>query len=143
MKGIEKDRDTEGMKQFWESMKKERKKVIKLPRDGMIELSPKHQERMYRQNRNKYQYTCRVKHGKTFWDGTSLKSLVHIKTISFPDSDEIEARTMAVDKFTIVELVHNGKHYHGLSAQANCDDDDVMTGIYVAYHRAFKSMVGL
>jgi len=142
MKGIEKDRDTEGMKQFWESMKKGGKKVIKLPKSGMIELSPKHQERMYRQNRNKYRNAYTLEQGSSSWDERNV-AVWKMRGVLFPDSDEIEARTMAVDKFTIVELVHNGKHYHGLSAQANCDDDDVMTGIYNAYHRAFKSMIGL
>jgi len=142
MEEIERDRDMEGMKEFWESMEKDQQKTIKLPREGMIRLSPKHQERMYRQNRNKYQDIYIVMPEKPFWDGINV-AVLKMREVSFPDSCEIEARTMAVDKFTIVELTCNGKHYHGLSAQANCDEREVMTGIYVAYHRAFKSMIGL
>ncbi|MCK5216340.1 MAG: hypothetical protein KAJ93_01030 [Methanosarcinales archaeon] len=143
MKGTNKDRDMEGMKEFWDSIEKDQDKMIKLPREGRIRLSPKHSERMYRQNRNKYQYGCIMKMKGPYWDGNSIIKMVRLETISFPDSCEIEAWTIAVDKFTIVELICNGKHYHGLSAQANCDDDNVMTGIYNAYHRAFKSMIGL
>ena len=142
MERINQDRDMEGMKEFWESMENDQEKTIKLPRDGMIRLSPKHRERMYRQNRNKYQNSY-------FWSREKIlcmdtDSLIcRLQSVSFPDSCEIEGWTIAVDKFTIVELICNGKHYHGLSAQANCDDDNVMTGIYNAYHRAFKSMIGL
>lgn len=143
MEGTNKDnRDRTGIKEFWDGLRKDQDKVIKLPRDGMIELSPGHQERMYRQNRDKYKDSC-------FWRPEKIlymrnDSLIYrLQPVSIPDSCEIEAQTLAVDKFTIVELICNGKHYHGLSAQANCDDDDVMTGIYNAYHRAFKSMIGL
>lgn len=142
MEEINKDRDMEGMKEFWESLENDQEKVIKLPREGMIELSLKHRERMYRQNRDKYENSC-------FWRPEKIPymrrdSLIYrLQPVSIPDSCEVEAWTIAVDKFTIVELTYNGKHYHGLSAQANCDDNNVMTGIYNAYHRAFKSMIGL
>ena len=143
MEGINKDRDMEGMREFWASLGEDQDKTIKLPREGMIELSPEHKERMYRQNQNKYKYGCIMKMDGPYWDGNSIIKTVKLQPVSIPDSCEIEARTIAVDKFTIVELICNGKHYHGLSAQANCDDDNVMTGIYNAYHRAFKSMIGL
>ena len=143
MEGIKQDRDMEGMQEFWESMENDQDKTIKLPREGMIRLSPKHGERMYRQNQSKYEYGCRIENSAPFWEDNKLRSVARICLISFPDSCEIEAWTIAVDKYTIVELICNGKHYHGLSAQANCDDDNVMTGIYNAYNRAFKSMIGL
>ena len=142
MAETEKNKGTEGMQKFWESLKGDQDKMIKLPRNGMIKLSPKHSERMYRQNRNKYQHNYILESGEPFWNGGGV-AILKMREVSFPDSCEIEAWTIAVDKFTIVELIYNGKHYHGLSAQANCDDDNVMTGIYNAYHRAFKSMIGL
>ena len=143
MEGTNKDnKDRTEIKEFWDGLRKDQDKVIKLPRDGMIELSPGHQERMYRQNRNKYKDAYVLESGEILYMDTG--SLIYkLRSVSIPDSCEIEARTIAVNKFTIVELICNGKHYHGLSAQANCDDDDVMTGIYNAYHRAFKSMIGL
>ena len=44
-------------------------------------------------------------------------------------------------KYTIVELVFDGKHYHGLAAQAPCDMRTTSAGIAVAYKRAFENML--
>lgn len=118
-------------------------KIPKLSRDRRIKLSLEHSERMYRQNRNKYRYHCLMKTDGPYWNGNSIIKKVRLETISFPDSCEIEAWTIAVDKFTIVELIYNGKHYHGLSARALCDEEDIMIGVYTAYNRAFKSMIGM
>jgi len=45
------------------------------------------------------------------------------------------------EKYTIVEMVYNGKHYHGLAALAPCDEMMTSAGIAVAYRRAFESMM--
>lgn len=57
-----------------------------------------------------------------------------------PSFEEIKAEMAKLDKFTIVELTYNGKHYHGLSSKASCDTASIITGISIAYNRAFKEM---
>ena len=44
-------------------------------------------------------------------------------------------------KYTIVELEYNGKHYHGLSVRAPCDEKTTSAGIAYAYRRAFENML--
>lgn len=53
----------------------------------------------------------------------------------------IKETITTINKYTIVELTHNNKHYHGLASRADCDKDNVVTGIAVAYHRAFEKMM--
>ena len=134
--------DMERVKGFLETIQGDQRSPIKLPIKGMLKLSHIQSEKMYRQNRDKYQNIYRRIPGKPFWDGKG-SVIIRTERVSFPDSCEIEVGTISVDKFTIIELTCKGKHYHGLSARAECDDDDVMTGVYNAYHRAFKSMIGV
>lgn len=63
-------------------------------------------------------------------------------SIGVPTLKDITATITTIEKYTIVELTHNNKHYHGLSSLAHCDDYDAIVGIAVAYNRAFKEMVG-
>ena len=58
-------------------------------------------------------------------------------------SYDIIATMTAVEKFTIIELTINGKHYHGLTSKADCDVDNGLTGIAIAYNRAYKKMCGV
>jgi len=51
------------------------------------------------------------------------------------------ATYIRLGKYTIVELVCNGKHYHGLAALAPCDEMMTTAGIAYAYHRAFDNMM--
>ena len=44
-------------------------------------------------------------------------------------------------KYTVVEIVYNCKHYHGLSVCAPCDMRTTSAGIAVAYRRAFENML--
>ena len=53
----------------------------------------------------------------------------------------IKETVTTINKYTIVELTHNNKHYHGLASRADCDKENAITGIAVAYHRAFKKMM--
>jgi len=54
---------------------------------------------------------------------------------------QITTTTTIINKYTIVELTHNNKHYHGLAARAECDQDNAVTGMAEAYHRAFEKMM--
>ena len=54
----------------------------------------------------------------------------------------IKETVTTINKYTIVELTHNNKHYHGLASRADCDKENAVTGIAVAYHRAFEKMMG-
>ena len=54
----------------------------------------------------------------------------------------IKENVTTIDKYTIVELTHDNKHYHGLASRADCDKENAVTGIAVAYHRAFEKMMG-
>lgn len=58
-----------------------------------------------------------------------------------PQLKDIATTITTIDKYTIVELTHNNKHYHGLASRADCDKDNAVTGIAVAYHRAFEKMM--
>jgi len=60
----------------------------------------------------------------------------------FPPFENITATVTTVEKYTIVELAYDSKHYHGLTAKADCDEDD-LTGMAIAYNRAFKAMAGV
>ena len=47
-----------------------------------------------------------------------------------------------IDEFTIVEILHNSKHYHGLTKMNDtCDTWDEDTGIVIAFRRAFDLMI--
>ena len=47
-----------------------------------------------------------------------------------------------IDEFTIVEILHGSKHYHGLTKMNDtCDTWDESTGIVIAFRRAFDLMV--
>lgn len=61
----------------------------------------------------------------------------------FPGYNEIETNVVVFAKYTIVELAVNGKHYHGLGVKSDSDDMDDITGIAIAYNRAFQALVGV
>jgi len=142
MEGNEKDRNMKERNEFWANIEKEKRNIIQLSRKGMVKLSAEHHMIMYNQNRNKYQGTC-------YWNSKELVRremgmlMYQLYPVSIPNINEIKARVITVDKFTIVELLHNNKHYHGLTARAKCDSESIMTAIYIAYNRAFQSMIGL
>ena len=47
-----------------------------------------------------------------------------------------------VDDFTIVEITHDSKHYHGLAKlNDRCDTWDEDTGVVIAFRRAFDLMM--
>lgn len=50
----------------------------------------------------------------------------------------IEIRTH--DKYTIVELEFNDKHFHGLAVCSHSDKNNRRTGIAIAYRRAFVKL---
>ena len=60
-----------------------------------------------------------------------------------PDFDQITMSTWASDKYTVVQLEFNGKHYHGLASRSKADKHDINVGIAIAYNRAFKQMIGV
>ena len=95
---------------------------------GEIEITPLHgtrpmhpalSKKLYDQNRSKYP-------DKPF----------------APMYNAIKEKVTTIDKYTIVELTHNNKHYHGLASRADCDKENAVTGIAEAYHRAFEKMMG-
>ena len=53
----------------------------------------------------------------------------------------LESFYCRTDKFTIVELLFNGRRYHGLSAKSDQDMSNLPEGIAHAYSRAFDNMV--
>ena len=90
---------------------------------GPTPLHPALSKKLYDQNMQ--QYTQHKKPG-VWW-------MMPLNTI--------KVKVNIIDKYTIVELTHNNKHYHGLTSLADCDKENVVTGIAVAYHRAFEKMV--
>ena len=99
---------------------------------GEIEITPLHgtrpmhpalSKKLY--NKNMQHYTQHKKPG-VWW-------LIPLNSI--------DVNVTTINKYTIVELTHNNKHYHGLASRADCDKDNVVTGIAVAYHRAFEKMM--
>lgn len=103
---------------------------------GEIKITPLHgtrpmhhalSKKLYDQNIIKHCKMALSRHG---WSWTL--------PISF---HRITATTTTIDKYTIVELTHNNKHYHGLASRADCDKDNAVSGIAVAYHRAFDKMM--
>jgi len=85
-------------------------------------------KKLYDQNILKH---CKMALGRHGWSWTL--------PISF---HRITATTTIINKYTIVELTYDHKHYHGLASRADCDKENTVTGIAVAYHRAFEKMVG-
>lgn len=53
----------------------------------------------------------------------------------------LESFWSAMEKFTVVELVFDGKRYHGLSVRSKQDDWSTTEGIARAYLRAFDALV--
>ena len=58
-----------------------------------------------------------------------------------PTYNTLKENVTTINKYTIVELTYNSKHYHGLATKADCDKENVVTGVAVAYHRAFEKMM--
>lgn len=93
------------------------------PLHGTRPLHPALSKKLY--NQNMQQYTQHKKPG-VWW----LMPL-----------NAIKVKVTTIDKYTIVELTHNNKHHHGLASMADCDKENAVTGIAVAYHRAFEKMM--
>ena len=53
----------------------------------------------------------------------------------------LEQKFTMVDKFTIVELTLYNCHYHGLAACNPKDKRKFISGLYLAYHRAFENVI--
>lgn len=52
----------------------------------------------------------------------------------------VNCKYLRIGKFTIVEIVRDNKYYHGLSAKSHSDKEAAMTGIAIAFNKAFLSM---
>ena len=84
-------------------------------------LSPRLSGRLYDQNRHKILTENRKSYVPLFRD----------ISVSYHKSD----------KYTIIEIVYNSHHYHGLAACAPCDKyKNGYAGIATAYHRAFINL---
>ena len=92
--------------------------------DGTRPMHPAQSKKLYDQNMQ--HYTQHKKPG-VWWQ---IQYNAIIETVT------------TVDKYTIVELTHNNKHYHGTASRADCDKENAVTGIAFAYHRAFEKMMG-
>jgi len=76
------------------------------------------------------------KFGKTLREQNQDRRCIDSKSLK-----GLESFFCSVDKFTIVELLFNGKRYHGLSAKSDQDITNVTEGVALAYKRAFDKMV--
>lgn len=56
---------------------------------------------------------------------------------------QIKCTLTTVERYTIVELEHAGKHYQGLATCSAGDKYKWETGIAIAYNHAFKKMMGI
>lgn len=91
----------------------------------------------YKQNHRKYEFIIRR------MKCSCLNNMVVcVSHRTLPRYNDISATITIVEKHTIVELIYAGKHYHGLAAKANCDEDSLL-GVKIAYNRAFKAMIGV
>ena len=80
---------------------------------------------------------CKAKKfGKTLREQNQARRCIDSKSLK-----GLESFFCRVDKFTIVELLFNGKRYHGLTAKSDQDITNVTEGVALAYKRAFDEMV--
>ena len=109
---------------------------------GEIEITPLHgtkpihpalSKKLYNQNAMKYIYKNSISGFQTLFFKLSFPG---------PRIEDIKVKVTTINKYTIVELTHNNKYYHGLASRADCDKENAVTGIAVAYHRAFEKMMG-
>ena len=89
-------------------------------------------KKLYDQNAAKYTQRYRI---------PGYSTQFHSSVCFAPPRTHISATMTAIDKYTIVELTYDGKHYQGLASRAQCDEDNSMTGIAIAYNRAFEKMM--
>lgn len=97
--------------------------IVVTPLDGTRPMHPAQSKKLYDQNMQ--HYTQHKKPG--IWWQIQYNAIKEIVT--------------TIDKYTIVELTHNNKHYHGLTSRADGDKENAVSGIAVAYHRAFDKMM--
>ena len=102
------------------------------PLHGTRPLHPALSKKLYNQNAMKYIYKNSISGFQTLFFKLSFLG---------PRIEDIKVKVTTINKYTIVELTHNNKHYHGLASRADCDKENAVTGIAVAYHRAFKKMM--
>ncbi|MCK5722216.1 MAG: hypothetical protein KAI84_06730 [Gammaproteobacteria bacterium] len=76
------------------------------------------------------------KFGKTLREQNQARRCIDSKSLK-----GLESFFCRVDKFTIVELLFNGKRYHGLTAKSDQDITNATEGVALAYKRAFDEMV--
>jgi len=102
--------------------------------DARMNIQPELAKKLYDQNceRHRIQQRCSCEH-KT--------CIVYRK---FPAFKQIKASWEFVEKYTIVELIVNDMHFHGLTARSDKESvDNASVGITIAYNRAFKAMIGV
>ncbi|MCK5225089.1 MAG: hypothetical protein KAQ89_00065 [Planctomycetes bacterium] len=101
------------------------------PLHGTRPMHPALSKKLYYQNAIKYTSKCKI---------PSVPTGVLLSRFR-PAHADITVAITTINKYTIVELTHNNKHYHGLASRADCDKENAVTGIAVAYHRAFEKMM--
>ena len=89
-------------------------------------------KKLYDQNAAKYTQRYRI---------PGYSTQFHSSVCFAPPRTHISATMTAIDKYTIVGLTYDDKHYQGLTSRAACDKENSMTGIAIAYNRAFEKMM--
>ena len=102
------------------------------PLHGTRPMHPALSKKLYDQNAMKYTRKNSISGYNTLYFNLTCRS---------PPHADISTSITTINKYTIVELTHNNKHYHGLASRADCDKENAVTGIAVAYHRAFEKMM--
>lgn len=102
------------------------------PLHGTRPMHPVLSKKLYDQNAIKYIRKNSI---------SGYNTLYFNLTCSAPPHADLSASITTINKYTIVELTYNNKHYHGLASRADCDNKNAVTGIAVAYHRAFDKMM--
>ena len=98
---------------------------------GEIKITPL-SKKLYDQNAMKYTRKNSISGYNTLYFNLTCRS---------PPHTDISTSITTINKYTIVELTHNNKHYQGLASRADCDKENAFTGIANAYHRAFEKMM--
>lgn len=129
--------EMESIKDMFDDIKiREDTQIISLPIIGPKRIPEKMAESLYRQNRNKY----KKRHPEWVKDRW-MRGIGNGTSFEYPDLIDLKSQVLTIDKYTIVELIVGGKHYHGLTAKADCDRKSDRIGISYAYNRAFVEMI--
>lgn len=103
------------------------------PLHGTRPMHPVLSKKLYDQNAIKYIRKNSISGYNTLYFNLTCRA---------PPHADLSTSITTINKYTIVELTHNNKHYHGLASRADCDNNNAVSGIAVAYHRAFDKMMG-